>query len=175
MNDAPAPPSGDRARAMVSVAVPPDEAFRLFTAEIGLWWRRGPRFRAAPGESGLMAIEPRVGGRVFESWTNATGAEHVQEIGRVLAWEPPRRVLFSWRATNFAPAEHTEVEVLFEPSASGTRVTVTHSGFAALRPDHPVRHGKSGADFSRQMGLWWGDLLRSWRLYCTDRGGSDRD
>lgn len=65
------------------------------TQEIGLWWRRGPRFRAAPGESGLMAIEPRVGGRVFESWTGEGGAEHVHEIGQVLVWEPPQRLLSS--------------------------------------------------------------------------------
>lgn len=162
---APATPSGDGARVSVGVDVPPDVAFRLFTEEIGLWWRRGPRFRAAPGDAGLMAIEPRVGGRVFESWHDGT-AEHVHEIGRVLAWEPPRRFAFSWRATNFAPAEHTEVDVLFEPAAQGTRVTVTHRGFAALRPDHPVRHGKTGADFSREMGLWWGDLMRAWWLHC---------
>lgn len=161
-------PSGDRARVSVGVQVPPDVAFALFTEEIGLWWRRGPRFRAAPGDTGLMAIEPRVGGRVFESWRDGD-AERVHEIGRVLVWEPPRRFVFSWRAINFAPAEHTEVEVLFEPADDGTRVTVTHSGFAALRPDHPVRHGKSGAEFSREIGLWWGDLMRAWWLHCRDR------
>lgn len=161
-------PSGDRARVSVGVDVPPEVAFALFTTEIGLWWRRGPRFRAAPGEAGLMAIEPRLGGRVFESWRDGD-AECVHEIGRVLAWEPPRRVVFSWRATNFAPAEHTEVEVLFEPAGPGTRVTVTHTGFATLPPDHPVRHGKSGAAFARELGLWWGDLMRVWRVHCNDR------
>jgi uncharacterized protein YndB with AHSA1/START domain len=165
MSDA-AAPSGDLARVTIGVAVAPELAFRLFTDEIGLWWRRGPRFRAAPGETGLIALEPRVGGRVFESWTDA-GTERVHDIGRVLAWEPPRRLVFSWRTTNFAPGEGTEVEVLFEPTDAGTQVTVTHSGFAALRTDHPVRHGKAGADFSRQLGLWWGDLLRAWRQHCA--------
>lgn len=159
-----AAPSGDRARVSVEVAVTLEEAFALFTDEIGLWWRRGPRFRAAPGDAGLMAIEPRVNGRVFESWTEGA-MEHVHEIGRVLAWEPPHRFTFSWRATNFAPAERTEVEVRFDPAGSGTRVTVTHSGFASLRPDHPVRHGKSGADLARELGLWWGDLMRAWWLH----------
>jgi uncharacterized protein YndB with AHSA1/START domain len=161
-------PSGDRARVSVDVAVPPADAFRLFTDEIGLWWRRGPRFRAAPGDAGLMSIEPQVNGRVFESWSDGS-AERVHEIGRVLAWEPPHRFAFSWRATNFAPAEHTEVEVRFEPVGAGTRVTVTHSGFASLRPDHPVRHGKTGAEFSRELGLWWGDLMRAWWLHVRDR------
>jgi hypothetical protein len=36
---------GDQARASVGVAVPPEEAFDIFTREIDLWWRRGPRFR----------------------------------------------------------------------------------------------------------------------------------
>jgi len=159
---------GDRARASVGVAVPPAQAFRIFTEEIELWWRRGPRFRCAPGDAGLIALEPRVGGRVFESYTVGS-RERVVEIGRIRVWEPPRRLLFDWRAANFAPAEHTEVEVLFEPTTDGTRVTVTHRGWAAIRPDHPVRHGKTGADFSREIGLWWGALLAAWRLRCVQR------
>lgn len=168
-----APPSGDRARVTVAVAVPPIDAFRVFTEQIGLWWRRGPRFRSAPGDGGLIALEPRLGGRVFESWTDArTREERVFEIGRITVWEPPRRLAFGWRGANFAPGEHTEVEVSFEPSAGGTQVTVTHGGFSSLRPDHPVRHGRAGADFSRELGRWWADLLRAWQLQC--RAPSDR-
>lgn len=159
--------SGDRARVSVSVAVAPDEAFRVFTTEIGLWWRRGPRFRSAPGDRGLIALEPGVGGRVFESWTDArTHEERVFEIGRITVWDPPRRLVFGWRVANFAPGERTEVEVRFEPAASGTLVTVTHSGFASLRPDHPVRHGRTGAEFSRELGLWWAEALRAWQQHC---------
>src|SRR5882724_513481 len=101
--------AGDSARVTVGVALPPPEAFRIFTEEIELWWRRGPRFRSAPGDSGLIALEPRLDGRVFESYT-VNAREHVVEIGRIRVWEPPRRLLFDWRASNFAAAEHTEVE-----------------------------------------------------------------
>lgn len=159
---------GDRARVSVGVALPPAQAFRIFTEEIELWWRRGPRFRCAPGDAGLIALEPRVGGRVFESYTVGS-REMVVEIGRIRVWEPPRRLLFDWRAANFAPAERTEVEVLFEPSENGTRVTVTHTGWAAIRDDHPVRHGKTGADFSREIGLWWGGLLSALRVHIARR------
>jgi uncharacterized protein YndB with AHSA1/START domain len=159
-------PAGDSARVTVGVALPLPEAFRIFTEEIELWWRRGPRFRNAPGDSGLIALEPRLGGRVFESYT-VEAEERVVEIGRIRVWEPPRRLLFDWRASNFAPAERTAVEVVFEPTSSGTRVTVTHSGWAALRADHPVRHGKTGADFSREIGLWWGALMAAWRVRCN--------
>jgi hypothetical protein len=166
-------PAGDRARVTVMVAVPPPDAFRVFTEEIGLWWRRGPRFRSAPGDTGLIALEPGVGGRVFESY-RVGSADHVVEIGRIRVWEPPRRLLFDWRVANFAPSERTEVEVLFEPARLGTRVTVTHSGWAAIRADHPARHGRTGPAFSRELGLWWGDLLRAWQMRCSAAPPSHR-
>lgn len=160
-------PPGDQARVTVGVAVPPTEAFRVFTEEVNLWWRRGRRFRNAPGDAGLIAIEPRLGGRLFESFSTEAG-EQVVEMGQVLAWEPPHRLLLQWRAVNFAPHEHTEVEVRFEATASGgTRVTLTHRGWAAIRPDHPVRHGQATEAFIRMMGLWWGDLMSTLRLRCT--------
>jgi uncharacterized protein YndB with AHSA1/START domain len=169
MNDtATTPTPGDRARAMVGVAVAPDAAFRLFTEQMGLWWRRGQRYRMAPGDRGLVAMEAGVGGRVFESWVGDDGRELVREIGRVTAWEPPQRLVFSWRAVNFAPGEVTEVEVLFVPTASGgTQVSVEHRGWAAVRADHPVRHGQAVPAFIRGMGMWWGDLLTSLRLFSA--------
>jgi uncharacterized protein YndB with AHSA1/START domain len=168
MNAPPLP--GDQATVSVGLAVAPTEAFRVFTEEIDLWWRRGRRFRNAPGERGIVCIEPGVGGRLFESYAGERG-ERVVETGRVLAWEPPQRLVFEWRAINFAPHERTEVEVRFEPTArGGTRVTVVHRGFAALRPDHPVRHGQAAAAFIRTMGMWWGDLLTALRLRTEGRG-----
>ena len=149
---------GDQASATVSIAVAPAEAFAIFTEQIDAWWRRGPRFRNAPGDRGFIRIEPGVGGRVFESFD-----DRVVEVGRATVWDPPRRLVFEWRASNFAPAEKTEVEVRFEPSASGTRVTVVHRGWAALRPDHPVRHGMATPEFVRMIGMWWGDLLTAMR------------
>jgi uncharacterized protein YndB with AHSA1/START domain len=151
---------GDEARVTIGLAVDAQRAFEVFTQEIDLWWRRGPRFRNARGDSGIIALEPGVGGRVFESFRSG-GVETIIEIGRTRVWEPPRRLVFGWRNVNFAPAEETEVEVLFEPAASGTRVTVMHRGWSHLRSDHPVRHGLQGAAFIRMNGLWWADLLRS--------------
>lgn len=168
MSSEPTSAPGDRARAMVGVAVAPDAAFRLFTEQMGLWWRRGRRYRVAPGDRGLVAMEAGVGGRVFESWVADDGQERVHEIGRVQVWEPPQRLVFSWRAVNFAPGEVTEVEVLFVPTASGgTQVSVEHRGWAAVRADHPVRHGQAVPAFIRGMGLWWGDLLTSMRLFSA--------
>jgi uncharacterized protein YndB with AHSA1/START domain len=156
----------DRARVSVLVEVEPATAFRVFTEEIDLWWRRGLKFRVSGKRRGVMHIEPRVGGRLFESIETARG-EKVVESGRVKEWEPPSRLAFEWRATNFAPEESTLVEVTFEPSPSGTLVTVTHSGWSRIRPDHPARHREPPTAFLRSLGMWWGDLMSSLREHVA--------
>ena len=154
----------DAARVSVQVAVPPDVAFRVFTEEIDRWWRRGLKYRVAGARRGLIHIEAGVGGRLYESF-DADGGTRVVETGRVTAWDPPARLAFEWRATNFAPGERTEVEVTFAASGDGTLVTVVHRGWGAIRPDHPVRHGLESTGFLRMMGLWWGELMTGLREY----------
>lgn len=164
------PPAGDQARASLQVAVPPAEAFRVFTEEIDRWWRRGLKYRVAGRRRGFIRMEAGVGGRLFESFESADG-ERVVETGRVTAWEPPSRLVFEWRAVAFAPPEKTEVEVEFTANTCGTLVTVTHRGWSRIRPDHPARHGLETVAFIRMMGLWWGELLTSLREYLA----GDRD
>ena len=77
---------GDQARVTVSVAVPRELAFEIFTREIDLWWRRGLKDRHFSSDRAIIAIEPHRGGRVFESLGDGGP---VQELGRVLDWEPP--------------------------------------------------------------------------------------
>ncbi|MEZ4447952.1 MAG: SRPBCC domain-containing protein [Nannocystaceae bacterium] len=161
----PAAIPGDQARASVSLKVPPALAFEIFTAEIDQWWRRGLRYRIARDGRGILHLEPGVGGRLFESF-ELHGRTKVIETGRITAWEPPARLCFEWRAVNFKPDEKTEVEVEFTATATGTMVTVTHRGWAAIRPDHPARHHLEAAPFLAMMGRWWGDLLSSLRLYA---------
>jgi uncharacterized protein YndB with AHSA1/START domain len=163
-------PPGDRATVSVVVAVTPAVAFAVFANEIDLWWRRGPRYRILDRNPGILCLEPRLGGRLFESFPDDSGA-HVIEVGRVKVWEPPQRLVLTWRAGNFAADEHTEVEVRFAPSGAGTEVTVQHRGWASLRPGHPARHGLEGAVFSRTIGIWWGDLMSALREFIAGRAG----
>ena len=156
-----APPPGDQATVSVLVQVPPADAFRIFTEEIDLWWRGGLRYRMG-GKGSVLQLEPKLGGRLFESYQTEAG-KIVHETGRITLWEPPSRLLLEWRVSNFTADEKTEVEVRFEPSPSGTLVTVQHRGFSQLRPDHPVRHGEEPSAFVRRMALWWGSLLSSLR------------
>jgi uncharacterized protein YndB with AHSA1/START domain len=157
--------AGDVARVMVVVETDPATAFAVFTEETDLWWRRGPQFRIGGTSPGTIAFEPRAGGRLFESYATDAG-ERVREIGTILAWEPPARLVFEWRNANFAPAEVTEVEVRFERARRGTRVTIEHRGWAALRPDHPARHGLDAPAFVAMLGMWWSDLLTGLRVHA---------
>lgn len=152
---------GDQAVVSVLVKVEPVEAFRIFTEEIDSWWRGGLKYRIGRKRS-VVHLEPKLGGRLFESFETAAG-EKIKETGRVRCFEPPKRLVLEWRAVNFAPHEQTEVEVLFEPSPSGTLVTVCHRGWSQIRSDHPVRHGADVPAFLRNMGMWWGDLMTSLR------------
>ena len=158
--------AGDRVSVTVVVDVEPAVAFEVFWRDIDRWWRRGVAYRAS-GRSktpGVLALEPRVGGRLFEEYDDGA---NVHEAGRVTVWDPPAQLAFEWRGVNFAPGETTTVEVRFDPTESGkTAVTLVHRGFAALRPDHPVRHGKPVTEFIRDFGLWWGALMRSLREHA---------
>jgi uncharacterized protein YndB with AHSA1/START domain len=103
---------------------------------------------------------------LFEEYEGPAG-RRVHEAGKVLVWEPPARLAFEWRGTNFAPGESTVVEITFTATESGTRLDLVHRGFAALRPDHPVRHGKPVEAFIRDLGLWWGALLTALRIHVV--------
>lgn len=164
------PAPGDQAKVSVSVAVPPAEAFRVFTEEIELWWRRGQRFRTAGHRRGIIRLEPGVGGRLFESFDGEHGPR-VLQTGEVTCWEPPARLVLRWRNVNFRPDEHTEVEVRFAAARSGTQVTVIHRGWSTIRPDHPARHGLAVEAFVRMMGMWWGDLMTELRVHAERREG----
>ena len=110
----------------VTVAVPIERAFEVFTEEIAEWWPL--RTHAVDTEhSETVVMEGRVGGRLFERTPG--GEEHTW--GTVTAWEPPHRVVYSWHPGR---GEETaqEVEVAFTPDGEGTRVDVRHSGWAKL-------------------------------------------
>ena len=112
-----------------------------------------------------------MGGRLFESFvaSKASSATRTVQVGSITAWDPPTRLAFEWRGVNFAPDEKTFVEVRFDPSPSGTLVTVEHSGWSAIRDDHPVRHGQPSAAFLRTMGMWWAELMSSLREHAAPR------
>jgi uncharacterized protein YndB with AHSA1/START domain len=144
-------------RVLVSlrVAATPQRAFDVFVREIGAWWRPSTLFRFTPGPPGVLAFEPRLGGRLTETLPDG----EVFEIGRITVWEPAARLCFGWRQASFAPAEMTHVEVRFEPLDGQTRVTVEHRGWDSVPDEHVARHHFPDAVFLRRHGEWWQALL----------------
>ena len=159
-------PASDVVTVSVTVPAEPAAAFATFTQEIDLWWRTGPKFRIAGERRGVLRFEPWLGGRFTEEFESASGPQ-VFTKGTITVWQPPERFHFDWRGVNFAPGESTQVEVAFEAVPTGTRVTVRHAGWAALPPDHPVRHGQEGPAFIRGCGLWWAELMTSFREFTS--------
>jgi uncharacterized protein YndB with AHSA1/START domain len=147
------------------VKASPRRAFEAFVGEIGVWWRSSPLFQTTP-RPGVLSFEfegdePGQGGRLIE--TRAGGK--VFEIGRISVWEPPHRIVFSWRQANLPSDLHTEVEVRFEAVGDETRVSVEHRGFDRV-PAGAARHGFPDpvllarlADFWRAQIVAVGDLL----------------
>jgi len=107
-----------------------------------------------------------VGGRLFEAFDG--GPADVFEVGRVLVWEPGARLVLEWRLINFAPGERTESRCCSSRDG-GTRVTVEHRGWSAIREDHPARHGLDGPAFIAMIGLWWGELMVSMRGHAGSK------
>ncbi|HEX5957020.1 MAG TPA: SRPBCC family protein [Solirubrobacterales bacterium] len=113
-------------RTEVVVEAPIERAFSVFTEDIGTWWN--PAHHLLEGELAEMVFEPRVGGHVFDR--GADGSEC--RWARVLAYEPPKRVVISWDINTQWQLETdhertSEVEVRFVPEgADRTRVTLEH-------------------------------------------------
>ena len=115
------------------VDAPIEHAFRVFTEGIGTWWN--PDHHLLDAELASMTFEPRVGGHIVDRY--ADGREC--RWGRVLAYDPPHRVVFSWDITTdwqieTDPGKASDIEVVF--TATGperTHVVLTHR--------HLDRHG----------------------------------
>jgi uncharacterized protein YndB with AHSA1/START domain len=77
-------------RTQVTVKAPLERAFNVFTGEIGSWW--DPNHHILQAELQEMVFEPFVGGNIYDRGTDGSECRWA----RVLAYEPPHRVVFSW-------------------------------------------------------------------------------
>jgi uncharacterized protein YndB with AHSA1/START domain len=113
-------------RTSIVVEAPLERAFRVFTEEFD---------KIKPREHNLLEVdieetvfEARAGGRIYDRGTDGSECQWA----RVLAYEPPNRVVFSWdispRWQIESDLERTsEVEVRFVPETpTRTRVELEH-------------------------------------------------
>ncbi len=139
------------------VRASPERAFQAFVDEIGQWWRPSPLFQTTPRAPGRLAFEAGEGGRLTETLANGK----VFEIGRIVTWAPPHRLVFSWRQATFPPDLHTEVEARFEPVGQETRVSIEHRGFTRVPAESAARHGFPDQALQMRLGEWWRAQLAS--------------
>ena len=99
-------------RTSITVEAPIDRAFSIFTDGIATWWP--PEHHILEGELAEMVFEPYVGGHVLDRGVDGSECRWA----RVLAYEPPTRVVFSWDISlqwqlETDPRKTSEVEVRF--------------------------------------------------------------
>lgn len=124
----------------IVVPAPIDRAFSVFTERFGDFKPAEHNLLGAPITE--TVFEPRVGGNIYDR------AEDGSECrwARILAYEPPTRVVFSWDISprwqvETQPENTSEVEVRF--TADGperTRVTLEHRNIDHHGPDWPAVH-----------------------------------
>ncbi len=146
------------------IAASPARVFEAFTQDIVLWWSPNPLFQLTPRGDGALRFEPGEGGRLVTTLPNGKAFE----VGRITAWEPPRRLAFTWRQASFAEGQLTHVEVLFEAVGEETRVSVEHRGWDTVPAEHVARHGFPERIFLQRQGEHWRALLG--RLGALARG-----
>ena len=114
----------------VTVRSAPARAFEVFTSGMGRWWPKSHHIGAVEAET--IVIEPREGGRWFERTPDGSECD----IGKVLTWDPPLRLVLGWQLTpdwKYDPGLLTEVELRFVPLADGsTRVELEHRNLEAF-------------------------------------------
>jgi uncharacterized protein YndB with AHSA1/START domain len=110
----------------ITVEAPLERAFSVFVEEFD---------RIKPREHNMLAVdiaetvfEPRAGGHIYDRGVDGSECRWA----RVLAYEPPGRVVFSWDISPHwqveeDPERTSEVEVRFVPETEGrTRVELEH-------------------------------------------------
>ena len=113
-------------RASIVVEAPLERAFSVFTDDIGTWFPR--EYNLLDVDIAERVFEPRAGGRVYDRGVDGSECHWA----RVLAYEPPQRVVISWDISprwqiETDPEKTSEIEVRFIPEApERTRVELEH-------------------------------------------------
>ena len=130
-------------RKSVTVDCSVEDAFRVFTTEIGTWW---PTERHSIHGSELREVlfEAREGGEVYEISTN----DEKGHWATVLAWEPPNRLVLAWNTGRTDPVA-TELEIRFLADGERTRVELEHRNLERHGEGwEGMREGVAGADLA---------------------------
>ena len=141
-------------RKSIRVKTSQARAFEVFTAGLGQWWPKTHTIGAAPLKAVVM--ETRLGGRWYELAEDGTETT----VGRIVAWEPPRRFVMSWDINSGWKPDRTvgsEVEVRFiADGPNATLVELEHRKFEAMGED-------AGASMRKDVDGGWPRMLEHFR------------
>jgi uncharacterized protein YndB with AHSA1/START domain len=135
--------SSDLIERRIDLPIAVNKAFDLFVAGFQTWWPA--EYTWSKDTLQRIVIDPGQGAPCFEEGPHGFRCQW----GRVLTWEPPQRISFSWqiapdRTPEPNPRKASEVTVIFtELQSGGTRVRLIHSGFA--------RHGEGAAAYKEEL------------------------
>ena len=133
-------------RRQIVVGAPLDDAFAVFTERFGDF--KPPEHNLLSAPIAETVFEPRVGGHIVDRGTDGTECRWA----RVLVYEPPHRVVFSWDIgptwqLETDPENASEVEVRFVvETPDRTRVELEHRNIDRHGPGWEVLAGGVGDD-----------------------------
>jgi uncharacterized protein YndB with AHSA1/START domain len=145
--------TAETVREEVVVEAPVERAFTVFTDEMGTWWPSDHHILEA--ELAEMVLEPRVGGHIYDRGVDSSECRWA----RVLAYDPPNRLTFSWDIgldwkLETDPDKTSEVEVTFTPEGPDrTRVTLEHRKIERHGDGWEQMHAAVGSPGGWQRGL----------------------
>src|SRR5215211_3920857 len=120
------PATATTVRSSIVVEAPIERAFRVFTEDFGRF--KPPEHNLLGVEIAETVFEPRVGGHLYDRGVDGSECRWA----RILAYEPPERVVFSWDISPQWQIETdvdktSEVEVRFiAETPERTRVELEH-------------------------------------------------
>jgi uncharacterized protein YndB with AHSA1/START domain len=151
-------------RRQIVVEAPIDKAFAVFTERFGDF--KPPEHNLLASPIAETVFEPRVGGSIYDRGEDGSECHWA----RVLVYEPPQRVVFSWDIgptwqVETEPDNTSEVEVVF--TAEGphrTRLELEHRNLE--------RHGPGWESVSGGVGhdQGWTLYLDRYATLFTDAG-----
>ena len=151
-------------RRQIVVEAPLDKAFAVFTERFGDF--KPPEHNLLASPIAETVFEPRVGGSIFDRGEDGSECHWA----RVLVYEPPQRVVFSWDIgptwqVETEPDHTSEVEVTFTAEGPDrTRVDLEHRNLE--------RHGPGWESVSGGVGheQGWTLYLDRYAALLTDAG-----
>jgi len=120
----------------IDIEVPPERVFEAWTdsQQLIAWWGDDAKYHVTSRQDDF-----RVGGKWRAETENLDGVRHAV-WGEYTRMERPLALGFTWQH-DWEPGAPTHVLIELTPTATGTHLRITHSGFASAASRDAHRNG----------------------------------